>query len=32
METVSFTAMAEGTKADYDLLARYEARVHGDVP
>ncbi|HYX87007.1 MAG TPA: hypothetical protein VE777_18720 [Gaiellales bacterium] len=25
METVSFRRMADGTKADYDLLARYEA-------
>ena len=24
METVGFIAMGEGTKADYDLLARYE--------
>jgi hypothetical protein len=24
METVSFTSMAEGTKEDYEILARYE--------
>lgn len=32
METVSFTAMAEGTKADYDLLARYEHEYMATYP
>ena len=25
METVNFTSMAQGTRADYELLDRYEA-------
>ena len=32
METVSFTAMAQGTKADYDLLARYEHEYMAAYP
>ena len=32
METVSFIAMGEGTKADYDLLARYEEEYIAGLP
>jgi predicted HD phosphohydrolase len=32
METVSFRTMAEGTKADYDLLARYEEEYMRTLP
>jgi len=29
---VGFTAMADGTKADYELLDRYERRYVGQLP
>jgi predicted HD phosphohydrolase len=32
METVSFTSMADGTKEDYELLARYEERYMAGLP
>ncbi len=32
METVSFRTMAEGTKEDYDLLARYEEEYMRTLP
>lgn len=32
METVSFTAMADGTREDYELLARKEAAEHAQLP
>jgi predicted HD phosphohydrolase len=32
VEAVSFTRMADGTKADYDLLARYEEEYAATLP
>src|SRR5437763_12540833 len=32
METVAFTSMADGTKEDYDLLARYEEQFTAELP
>ena len=32
VETVSFTRMADGTKADYDLLDRYEEVYVASLP
>ena len=32
METVSFTRMADGTREDYELLARYEAEYTAKLP
>ena len=31
MDTVSVTRMEDGTREDYELLARYEAREHADL-
>ncbi|MGH3139126.1 MAG: peptidase, partial [Gaiellales bacterium] len=32
METVSFTSMADGTREDYELLARYEKDYTAQLP
>jgi predicted HD phosphohydrolase len=32
METVSFTSMADGTKEDYEILARHEERFADELP
>ena len=32
METVAFTSMEDGTKEDYDLLARYEEQFTAELP